>query len=207
MPEQADSSAGRDPLPRLAIRLLKGVVYRRDDEEQWQSLVNIESRVRDYFVVLNLRLVLNEAEGYAYLRTRDDDDHDPEVPLPPLITRRPLSYPVSLLLALLRKRLVEQDSAAGDTRLVLTGDEILEMQSVFLPDSSNEVSVKRQLGENLNRIVRLGFLRRMDTGAEPTYEVQRIIKEFVTAEWLAVFEKTLGELTGQDTALAEAGDD
>lgn len=207
MPEQDGSSPVSDPLPPLAIRLLKGVVHRSGNEEQWHSLINIQSRVRDHFSVLNLRLVLNEAEGYAYLRSRDADGQDQESQLPSLITRQPLSYPVSLLLALLRKRLVEHDAAGGDTRLVLTRDQVLEMQRVFLPDSSNEVMLKKRLSENLNKIARLGFLRRMATHAEPTYEVQRIIKEFVTAEWLAGFEKTLAELTPETAKMAESTDD
>ncbi len=207
MPEQDGSFPRSDPLSPLAIRLLKGVVYRSGNEELWFSLVNIQSRVRDYFTVLNLRLVLNEAEGYAYLRSRDDDGQDQESPLPPLITRQPLSYPVSLLLALLRKRLVQHDAVGGDTRLVLTRGQVLEMQRVFMPDSSDEVRLQKRLNENLNKIARLGFLRRMATRTEPTYEVQRIIKEFVTAEWLADFEKRLAELTPEGAAQAEAADD
>lgn len=207
MPEEDGSSPGSDPLRPLAIRLLKGVVYRSGNEEQWHSLVNIQSRVRDHFIVLNLRLVLNEAEGYAYLRSRDDDGQDQESHLPSLITRHPLPYSVSLLLALLRKRLVEHDAAGGDTRLVLTRDQVFEMQRVFLPNSSDEVGPKKRLGDNLNKIVRLGFLRRMATHTEPTFEVQRIIKEFVTAEWLADFEKRLSERTPEAARLAEAADD
>ena len=207
MPEHVGDSPSSDPLPPLAIRLLKGVVYRRDNEEQWHSLVNIQSRVRDHFDVLNLRLVLNEVEGYAYLRTRDDEDNDEESRLPTLIVRQPLSFPVSLLLALLRKRLAEYDAAGGGTRLVLTRDQVLEMQRVFLPDSSDEVKLKKRLTENLNKIVRLGFLRRMAANTEPTYEVQRIIKEFVTVEWLAEFEERLRELTPEEARLAETADE
>ena len=207
MPEHVDGSPSSDPLPPLAIRLLKGVVYRRDNEEQWHSLIDIQSRVRDHFGVLNLRLVLNEVEGYAYLRTREDNDHDEESRLPTLIVRQPLSFPVSLLLALLRKRLVEYDAAGGGTRLVLTRDQVLEMQRVFLADSSDEVRLKKRLTENLNKIVRLGFLRRMAANTEPTYEVQRIIKEFVTVEWLAEFEERLRELTPEEARLAEIADE
>ena len=210
MAQHSQNLASGDPLPPLAIRLLKGVVYRKDHEELWQSLVSIQPRVQDHFAVLNLRLVLNEAEGYAYLRTRDEVGDERETPLPSLITRQPLSYPVSLLLALLRKRLVEHEAEGGDSRLVVTRDQVLELQRVFLPDSSNEVSVKKRLGENLNRIVRLGFLRRMAgsaSNAEPVFEVQRIIKEFVTAEWLAAFESRLGESAAEHAAMAESADE
>ncbi|MFE0119413.1 hypothetical protein ACFWZA_15220 [[Kitasatospora] papulosa] len=39
--------------------------------------------------------------------------------------RRLLSYPVSLLVLLLRKRLAEFDAGADGTRLMITGDEIV----------------------------------------------------------------------------------
>ncbi len=154
-----------EALPRVAIRLLKGVIYRRDDEELWQSLVDIQASVRGYVEILNLRLELNEGEGYAYLRSRDETGEEQEDKLPQLILRHPLSYQVSLVLALLRKRLVEFDAAGGDTRLVLTRDEILDMVRVFLPDSSDEVRLKKRLNEHLSRIVKLGFLRRMASAA------------------------------------------
>ncbi len=53
--------------------------------------------------------------------------------LPRLIPRRALSFHVSLLLALLRKKLAEFDAQGGDTRLMLTREQIVEMVRVFLP--------------------------------------------------------------------------
>ena len=58
--------------------------------------------------------------------------------MPRLIARRPLSFPVSLLLALLRKKLAEFDAGGGDTRLVLSRDELVEMIRVFMPEGSND---------------------------------------------------------------------
>ena len=111
----------------LLIGLLKGVLYRDGDERQWAALLNLQARVRDYVAVLNLDLVLDEAEGYAFLKSRPepaDDDSSPR--LPRLVARRPLSFAVSLLLALLRKKLAEFVAGGGDTRLVLSRDEIVE---------------------------------------------------------------------------------
>ena len=86
----------------LLIGLLKGVLYRDGDERQWAALLNLQARVRDYVAVLNLDLVLDEAEGYAFLKSRPEPaDDDPSPHLPRLVARRPLSFAVSLLLALL----------------------------------------------------------------------------------------------------------
>ena len=118
--------------------LLKGVVYQESEPETWNALMTLQARVRDYVAVLGLELVLDESEGFAFLRSWPDDN---EIKIPRLIARRPLSFPVSLLLALLRKKLAEFDAGGGETRLVLSRDEIIEMVRVFLPESSNEVKL------------------------------------------------------------------
>ncbi|MDP1633676.1 MAG: DUF4194 domain-containing protein, partial [Gallionellaceae bacterium] len=132
-------------LSALVIYLLKGVVYQEGDAGLWNALLNLQARVRDYVAVLGLELVLDEAEGYAFLRSRQISDDDAALKLPRLMARRPLSFPVSLLLALLRKKLVEFDASGSDTRLVLTRDEIVELIRVFLPESSNEARLIDQI--------------------------------------------------------------
>ena len=174
----------------LVICLLKGVLYRDGDERQWAALLNLQARVRDYVAVLNLDLMLDEAEGYAFLKSRPEtDEKGLAFSLPRLVARRPLSFPVSLLLALLRKRLAEFDVGAGDTRLVLSRDGIVELMRVFLPDGSNEVKLIDQLEGTINKVVDLGFLRKLKPAGGPSagpanYEVRRILKAFVDAQWL-----------------------
>ena len=197
-------------LSGVVVPLLKGVVYQENDAELWSGLVRGQAHVRDYVAVLGLELVLDEAEGHAFLRSRPDADvhggpeagTDPQGSGPPrLVARRPLSFPVSLLLALLRKKLAEFDAGGGETRLVLTRDEIVEMIRVFLPDTSNEARVVDRIDAHLNRVVELGFLRRLKTGSTApartgvrmTFEVRRILKAFVDAQWLADFDARLAD--------------
>jgi hypothetical protein len=204
-----DADTGTRPAPAqadlstLAITLLKGVVYREGDERLWASLLNLQARVRDYVAVLGLELVLDEAEGHAFLKSRPEPAADEAQPrLPRLIARRPLSFPVSLLLALLRKKLAEFDAGGGGTRLILTREEIVELLRVFLPDSSNEARLMDQIETHLNKVVELGFLRRLKPGGNatagpPTYEVRRILKAFVDAQWLADFDARLAAYQAQ----------
>src|SRR5205807_453439 len=80
-------------------------------------------------------------------RRLDEHHADPpggdgdEAELPRLVARHPLSFPVSLLLALLRKRLAEFDAESSDPRLVLSRDQIVEMLRLFLADAGNEARV------------------------------------------------------------------
>ena len=195
--QELENTAASNDLSTLSIVLLKGVIYQEGDANLWTALVNLQARVRDYVAVLNLELVLDEAEGYAYLRSRPEANDGSAVKLPRLVVRRPLSFPVSLLLALLRKKLAEFDAGGGETRLVLSLDEIVEMVRVFLPENSNEVKLIDQIETHLNKIVELGFLRRLKAnvanqgGRASVFEVRRILKAFVDAQCLADFDTRL----------------
>ncbi|WP_226856501.1 DUF4194 domain-containing protein [Acidithiobacillus caldus] len=191
------TAAAEPDLSSLLIGLLKGVQYREQDERQWAALLNLQARVRDYVAVLNLELVLDEAEGYAFLKSRPEPaEDDPSPRLPRLVARRPLSFPVSLLLALLRKKLAEFDAGGGDTRLVLSRDEIVELVRVFLPDGPNEAKLIDQIESTINKVVELGFLHKLKPASgslagQANFEVRRILKAFVDAQWLAEFDARL----------------
>ena len=196
-------------LSTLLITLLKNVIYREADEAFWATLLGLQARVRDYVAVLGLELVLDEAEGYAFLKSRPEAaDDDKALLLPRLVARRPLSYAVSLLLALLRKKLAEADAGGGETRLVLARDEIVELVRVFLPDGPNEAKLVDQLETTINKVVELGFLRRLKPTAgasangPASFEVRRILKAFVDAQWLAEFD---ARLAIYQTKLSETG--
>ena len=210
-------------LSTLLIPLLKGVLYRDDDERLWSRLLRLQARVREQVAVLLLDLVVDDAEGYAFLKSRPDgDDSDGAPRLPRLVVRRPLSYPVSLMLALLRKRLAEFDAAGADTRLILTRDEIGELMRVFLPGGTNEVRLLDQVDATLAKVVDLGFARRLKSSLTTTstagtapegarYEVRRILKSFVDAQWLADFDSRLEQyrlsLSGAGAGQASEAED
>jgi len=192
----APAPAPAAELSAVVIPLLKGVTYRADDAAHWSALLQLQGRVRDHVAVLGLELMLDEAEGYAFLRSRPDPGDDAAPKLPRLVARRPLSFAVSLLLALLRKKLAEFDAAGGDTRLILSREQVAELLRVFLPEGSNEARLIDQVDAQLNRIVDLGFVRRL-RGQEQMFEVRRILKAFVDAQWLADFDTRLAAYRAQ----------
>jgi hypothetical protein len=193
-------------LPLAVTQLMKGVVYRDTHDKAWGHLLRLQSQVKDQVAVLGLQVVVDEAEGYAYLRQRPEADADADEqagdrnPLPRLVPRRSLSFHVSLLLALLRKKLAEFDAQGGDSRLMLTRDQIVETVRVFMPATSNEARLIDQIDTYLNKAADLGFLRKV-SNADQVYEVRRILKAFVDGQWLADFDVKLAEyaalLTGE----------
>jgi hypothetical protein len=196
----------REELSSVLVPLLKGVLYQEENPALWGSLLNLQSSVRDYVAVLGLELLLDEAEGYAFLRSRQDLDEDGATTIPRLVARRQLAYPVSLLLALLRKKLAEFDAGGGDTRLILARDEVVELIRIFLPAGSNEVRLIDQVDATLNKIAELGFVRRL-RGQEQMIEVRRIIKALVDAQWLADFDERLAEYRQQLAGASEETND
>ncbi len=179
-----------DRLSEVSISLLKGIVYRENEPEIWQALIDLQIRVREYLAVIGLELMLDEAEGYAWLR--HSEPVEGEKTLPRLAARRQLSYPVSLLIALLRRRLAEHDAAGGETRLILSVEEIVDMCRTFFPAGANEARFFDQINTHLNKVVELGFIRKMK-GAEQQIEVCRIIRAFVDAQWLSELDQRLKE--------------
>lgn len=184
-----DENKALPQLGPVVVKLMKGVVYRDQQEAIWQDLTALQAPVIDYLRVIGLEIVVDEAEGYAFLRQGDPDDGDGTA-IPKLIQRRPLSYPVSLLCVLLRKKLVEADAGGGDARVILTRDQMVEMMRVFLPDQANEAKLVDKIDTTINKVVELGFLRKHRKETR-IYEVRRIIKALVDADWLADMDEKL----------------
>lgn len=98
----------------------------------------------------------------------------------------------SLLLALLRKRLAEFDSTDSGARLILTRDQITELMATFMPASSNDARITDQVDTAIKRVIDLGFVRRIPK-QDNHFEVRRVIKAFVDAQWLAGLDEHLAE--------------
>ena len=139
------------------IRLMQGVVYRESDEDTWLTLERSGAGVRDHFATIGVDVVVDDAEGYAYLRSRPEEEG--EEALPRLVRRRALTYNVSLLLVLLRKRLVEFETTGGDGRMVLTTEQIVEMLRLFQAESTNDARVVDQAEATIKKAAELGFLQ------------------------------------------------
>jgi Domain of unknown function (DUF4194) len=186
------------------ITLMKGVTERVANPHAWQALQRTEGAVRDHAAMLGLDLRLDEAEGFAYLVQRAAIEGEPE--LPRLVPRRQLSYPVSLLLALLRKKLVEFDATSGDRRLILSRDAIIDLIRLFLPETTNQVALEKRVTGAINSIIELGFLRAM-RGQPEQFEVQRILTAFVDAQWLSGLAERLDDYRRHGTGqVADEGD-
>lgn len=171
-----------NPYAPVIIKLLQGVIY-NDDKELWDNLIKYHVPIKEYFKVIGIDVLIYETEGFAFLKQKQFDEGQ-EINLPNLIEKRQLSYPVTLLCVLLVEKIIEFDATEGDsTRLIVDKDEIKEMLRIFLPEKTNEAKLIDNMDENINKLVKYGFLRKLND-TESKYEVKRILKAKVPVETL-----------------------
>ena len=174
----------------LVVALFKGVINRETDAKHWLVILTQRAQVEDYVAKIGLTLVVDETDGYAYLKQQTETEDHLEIPR--LIPRYALSYHVSLLLVLLRKQLIESDSHNSAERYIISKREIFELLKPYLKTTSNEAKQLKKLETDLNKIKEMGFIRSLENSDE-NYEVMRIIRGFVDAQWLGEMDDNLSK--------------
>jgi len=183
------------PLSFIKVRLLREPIYRRDQED-WETLRAGRDKVEHYFQQIGLELVMDEAEGYAFLRQLEIEGLDR---IPRLSQRRPLSYAATVLLVCLRQEFMRFDTASPDsTRMTKTEGELQDLVSAYLAESTNQVRDVSKISAAIQRLVSLGFLEQISEDPD-TYEVMPIIKAKLGPEQLEQIKESLKNHANADT--------
>lgn len=143
------------------------------------------SRLETYFGRVGLIMVVDEPEGFAYLRQIEEEElPDGYDGMPKLIRRSRLGYDVTLFSVMLRDELRRFEEQNVDSeRCVVDTSELQTRMMELLPDTEDEVRVRRKFDQLMVRAQELGFLRKLNT--QPVaYEIRPIIKARITAERL-----------------------
>lgn len=179
------------------VTLLQGPLHAEDDPAIWRTVTSLGGQLAEQLESLGLRLVVDETDRFAYLQQLE------ELPegMVRLQRRHALTRGSTILLILLRQQLASAESDPETAQVVVTSEQMVEWAQLYRRREGDE----RTLAD-INTLVRLGYLRRL-RGRNDTFEVRRIIKAIVTADWLNEYRDRL--LTGDDdTADAEGdGDD
>jgi len=159
-----------------AVHLLQGVVY-TEDEETWSILLHNESDLSDYFREIGLTLVIDRAEGIAYLRQLGDDERTAGYErLPRLFKKTALGYEATLLCVMLRedyRRFEEED--LDNERCVVEVDSLFETWKTFFPQSSDEVQLRKGLLSQFRKLEKLKFVRKLSPDGA-SWEVRKLLK-------------------------------
>lgn len=166
------------------ISLFQGPIHRKKQEDRWQIVLKYQSPIRDYIAKLNLTLVLEEHDGYCYLKQDTVGD------LPRLASSYQLGFRMTVLLVLLRKRLQEFDQKNQEPYLILSVQSIQEEMGLFLQDTSDEAKQEKMLRAELKKVEEMGLIQRVK-GREDEIEVLRIIRSLIDANALHQIEDQL----------------
>jgi hypothetical protein len=183
---------------RVAVLLMRGVVYSEDDRA-WNILLTSVSMLESYFARLGLRLVVAESDGMAYLRQLNEDEATAGYDsLPKLFRSTRLSYGQTLLCVLLRDELRRfEEEEVRDERCVIDEPTLLQQWESFFPTVRDEVKMLRDMQAALRKLEELGFVALF--GGEPAgWEVRRILKARLPASHLEELRDALAKHAGSE---------
>lgn len=192
-----DNSTQGKPAPygAVLIKLLRGPLY-DEDIKAWNDLLVYQERIRGYFSMIGLELLLDEADGFAYLTQPEPGGE--EARMPRLTRRASLTYEVTLLLVILRECLEEFDVKTTDiSRCFITHGEIMEKIELLFKEKANRVKLLSKFDACINHVINLGFLKEAEADdAEPEnrrFEIRRIIRARINNEKLEEIREKIGK--------------
>lgn len=180
------------PYAPALIRLLQGAIY-SDDTDLWNMVLRYETAITGYFARMGITLYLNENDGFAYLTQQESEESGKTgASLPRLTRRRELTYSTTLLLVLLREALNQFDSTnLENNRLYITHEQLLSTMRPFYARKEDERIVIRQMEKDINQVLDLGFLKRLELNGETQYLVRPILKARINSDQLVQIKAQL----------------
>jgi hypothetical protein len=176
------------PWARCAARLLRGTLF-DDEEELWHKLVLYKTELIMWFEQIAVELIIDQRDGYAYLKQLELDDKGNTVGL---VQRRPLSYEVTLLCVILRKMLDEFELNDTSNRNLYITRKLLRVElETFFKEKANRMKLIKELNRYIEEVVELGYLKKLknenSVSEEDRFEVRRILKARFDEDTLQYF--------------------
>lgn len=185
------------PYTSVFIKLLKGPVE-YVEKSAWEKLLQYKTELSAFVRQMGLTLVLDEEDGYAYLRHTSSEEEEAGVSW---MQRRPLTYDESVLLVLLRDMMAEFEVGEVINReLIKKRREIKEYAELFFKENASRVKFIKELDRLIDRAEENGFLDRIENSEiadEQKFRIKKIIKARVDGEVLDQFKQQLSEHAAQ----------
>jgi hypothetical protein len=190
-----------------AVRLLQGAIY-SDDRATWDIALRSQSSLESFFARIGLGLVIDEAEGLAYLRQQEPQDAPEEYQqIPRLFRKTRLGYDTSLLCVLLRDRYRQfEDEDLDNERCIVETDSLFEVWKSFFPSGEDEVRMRKSLETAMRKLESYRFVRRFGD-ADQAWEVRRVLKARLPIEELERMRSQLMVVRQGATAGERTGDE
>jgi len=189
-PKMSELSTRLEPYAPVIVKLLNGEIYEND--KSWADLIEYRIPVNEYFARIGLEVIIDQRDGFAFLRQQELDDQGRTIGL---IKRTALSYEVTLLLVLLREMLEAyelQDTTSP--ACFVSHQQIWDELELYFRDTPNKVKLLKQLDRYIKQIIELGFLKLTQDSpqaSERQYEIRRILKAKMTSDVLEDIRRTM----------------
>lgn len=173
------------------IKLLKGPVEYLE-KSTWEKLLQYKQELTSFMQPLGLTLVLDEQDGYAYIRHSVTEDDTTGVSW---AQRRNLTYDESVMLVLLRDMMAEFEVGEATHReLIKKRREIKEYAELFFKENASRVKMLKDIDRLIDRAEENDFLEKSenhDIADEQKFRIKKIIKARVDSEILEIFKQQL----------------
>jgi hypothetical protein len=175
------------PWAKCAASLLKGPVF--DEEDLWSKMMLYKTELIMWFEQIAIELIIDQRDGYAYLRQLELDDKGTTVGL---VQRRALSYEVTLLCVILRKMLDEFEINDTNSRNLYITRKLLRVElETFFKEKANRMKLIKELNKYIEEVADLGYIKKMkndsNVSEDDRFEVRRIIKARFDEDTLEYF--------------------
>jgi hypothetical protein len=175
------------PYTSVFVKLLKGPVE-YVEKTTWEKLIQYKTELTAFLLQLGLTLVLDEQDGYAYVKHTLNDEEDSSVTW---IQRRSLTYEESVMLVLLREMMAEFEVGEATNReLIKKRREIKEYAELFFKENASRVKFLKEIDRLIDKAEENGFLDKTehhDLADEQKFRIKKIIKAKVSTEELDAF--------------------
>jgi len=180
------------PWARCAARLLRGALH-DDEEDHWNKLVIYKIELIGWFELIGVELIIDQRDGYAYLRQTEIDDKGTTVGL---VQRRPLGYEVTLLCVILRKMLDEFELNDTSSRNLYITRKLLRVElETYFKEKANRMKLIKELNRYIEEVADLGYVKKVRSDSanpeEDSFEVRRILKARFDEDTLQYFLQQL----------------
>ncbi|MBQ7612346.1 MAG: DUF4194 domain-containing protein [Spirochaetaceae bacterium] len=187
----------------VCIKLLQGPIIRKNEQDKtWNLLLRNRSYIDNYFATIGITLLVEESDGYAFLRQKNENIDEDFESLPRLIRKVRLSVEESFLCVILREALDYFESSDDFSEIfTMKENEIMERLKNYSPEYTDELKFQNKLKQYLNKFEDLGYVENLskkefdDSQNERNdiYKINKIIRAIVSPEFLEDFRNKLVE--------------
>ncbi|MCF6402270.1 DUF4194 domain-containing protein [Chitinophaga filiformis] len=179
------------PYASVVVKLLKGPVE-YVEKGAWEKLLQYKVELTGFLQQLGLLLVLDEQDGYAFVKHALSEDDEAYVSW---TQRRSFSYEESIMLVLLREMMAEFEiSESASRELIKKRREIKEYAELFFKEGASRIKFLKEIDRLIDKVEESGFLHKMENHEvidEQKFRIRKIIKAKVDSEALDNFQQQL----------------